>query len=54
MAAQAALLKQMAATADDAPQLQEIDLPADAVVTVATAAPSTGAEKAGNTDDAPD
>jgi hypothetical protein len=54
LAAQAALLKQMAATADDAPQLQEIDLPADAVVTVATAASSTGAEKAGSTDDAPD
>lgn len=54
LAAQAALLKQMAATVDDAPQLQGNDLPADAVVAVATAAPGTGAEQAGNTDDAPD
>lgn len=54
LAAQAALLKQMVATVDDVPQLQGIDLPADAVVAVATAAPGTGAEQAGNTDDAPD
>jgi hypothetical protein len=54
LAAQAVLLKQMSATADDAPRLQGIDLPADAVVAVATAARGTGAEQAGNTDDAPD
>ncbi|MET0583093.1 MAG: hypothetical protein ABWZ08_14135 [Pseudoxanthomonas sp.] len=55
LAAQAVVLKQMQAPpADDAPQLRPVDLPADAVVAVATAAAGAGAEPAGNTGDAPD
>lgn len=50
LAAQAALLKQMVATADDTPQLQGVDLPAAAVVAVAAVAPGTGG---GQADDAP-
>lgn len=53
LAAQAALLKQMVATADDAPQLQGIDLPADAIVAVSAVAPGKGDGQDGNSDYAP-
>lgn len=55
LAAQVVVLKQMQAPpAEDASQLQRIDLPADAVVAVAMVAPGAGAEQPGNAGDAPD
>lgn len=53
LAAQAVLLKKMEALPpNEAPQLELIDPPADAVVAVATVAPGAGSAQSGNTNGA--